>query len=141
MKRDVVAVGLILAALGIVASVLRFIDLIGSESLRTLAYVGLGGVLAVGLVLAIGWAASRILSATRPVQPEKQTVIRERIIDNRQHAPMIYQLPQQPNAGAFPELLRAAYQAGQLRLPSTTKPADMPDQDAQADDWPGNIQA
>jgi hypothetical protein len=129
---------------------------IGPGTLRNLAYIL---VVAVALALVIGAAAfpirayrhkdytgeTRILDGTR-------TVVKEtKILDGRAvTAPEVklLQLPAQPQGGAFPELLRAAYQSGVLANPRQRPGAPLPpgqDLDeidlTSGDDWGGPIDA
>jgi hypothetical protein len=97
--------------------------LLGSDRLMTLALI-----FVIGLTLAVVFAASSLpirafrrrdmTGETHHFHDGTKTVVREvRILDGRQvTAPEVklLQLPAQPQGGAFPELLRAAYAAGAL---------------------------
>jgi hypothetical protein len=123
--------------------------LIGGPTLRTVALI-----LAVclGLALLIGAGALFVRAWRRNDSPpivEKhyfhdgtRTVERTHTIDGTQQKPILYQLPNQPNGPAFPDLLRAAYQSGLL----SDRRAEEPTVDGQArelppdpDEWPGSI--
>lgn len=101
--------------------------LLGSERLMTL-----GLIFVTGLTLALVFAAASLpirafrrrdqTGETHYVHDGTKTIVREtRILDGRQvTAPEVklLQLPAQAQGGAFPELLRAAYQAGTLGNPA-----------------------
>ena len=101
--------------------------LLGSERLMTL-----GLIFVTGLTLALVFAAASLpirafrrrdqTGETHYVHDGTKTIVREtRILDGRQvTAPEVklLQLPAQVQGGAFPELLRAAYQAGTLGNPA-----------------------
>ena len=96
--------------------------MIGSETLTKMGWVLLIGVLLIGITL----ASSLPIRAWRGPQtrPEKHVIRETRVIDNR--APAAPPAPQivalSPSAGGvFPDILRAAFQAGAARpggLPS-----------------------
>lgn len=108
----VLSLGVIVAlAVGAVAA----INAIGGERLYTLALVLVG---AMGTAMVMGSLALVVFAWRRNQQPEREIrhIIREtKLIDGRpQAAPQVQLLPapQQHPLGVFPELLRAAYQAG-----------------------------
>lgn len=128
--------------------------LIGAETLRALAFIFVGAV-ALAVILA---AAALPIRAARKKDPTGETryvdgtrtVIKERVLDGRAvTAPdvRVLQLPQQPAGGAWPELLRASYQAGLLGTPSARDPRaagqgdSIPDFDFTGgrDEWGGEI--
>ena len=135
--------------LALVVALALAVWLIGASTLQTIALI-LGAGAAVAAILA---ASSLPLRAYRKrdqtgethyVHDGTRTVVKEtRILDGRQvTAPEVklLQLPQQPNGGAFPELLRAAYQAGTLRLPAQREEAtEGADQDLQELDLTGDL--
>ena len=145
------AIGLMLAAA--LAAVLMFaIWQIGSEFLRTLALI-LTVALALALVIVASavairaWRRKDNVGETRFVDGTK-TIIREtRVIDGRSiEAPKLYQLPAQSQGAAFPDLLRAAWQAGAIGSRSQAAPAMNEYVDAEvteigpeADGWDGDI--
>lgn len=117
--------------------------LLGSERLMTLALI-----LVIGLALALVMAAASLpirayrrrdmTGETHHIHDGTKTIVREvRILDGRQvTAPEVklLQLPAQAQGGAFPELLRAAYQAGTLGNPAQRQAeapidADLPEVD------------
>lgn len=113
-------------ALALGGGLMLAIYLIGGDALRTM-----GLILISGLTLALVIAASalpirawrrRDFTGDHYHHDGTKTVVREtRIIDGRAPAPAnikLLQLPAQPQAGAYPELLRAAYQAGATTLPA-----------------------
>lgn len=112
-------VGLLLAA-AVTAMMVFAIWQIGSEFLRTLALI-LVAALAIGIVLVASalpiraWRRRDATGETRIMDGTK-TVIREtRVIDGRSiEAPKLYQLPSQAQGAMFPDLLRAAMQAGAI---------------------------
>lgn len=102
--------------------------LIGAETLRTLAFILVGAV-ALAVILAasalpIRAARKKDMTGETRILDGTRTVVREtRVLDGRQAlAPEVklLQLPQQPTGGAWPELLRASYQAGLLGNPRQT---------------------
>jgi hypothetical protein len=135
-----------------VAAVLG-VYLIGGDRLFILAAVFIGGLVLAGLIAASALPIRAWRKNDSPPVVEKHVyhegrqIIRERVIDGRQPtAPEVrlLQLPAQASAmGVFPELLRAAYQAGALQPPAARAEQPMaaepgePDPDA----WSGDITA
>ena len=136
--------------LALVVALALAVWLIGASTLQTVA-----------LILGAGGAAAAILAASAlPIRAYRRrdmtgethhyhdgtkTIVRERetrILDGRQvTAPEVklLQLPQQTNGGAYPELLRAAFAAGTMRLPAQRpEAAAIPDQDLQELDLTGD---
>lgn len=123
--------------------------LIGGETLRTVAVI-LASSVAVALIVA---ASAFPIRAYRRKDPtgektiihEGTVTVKERVLDGRAiEAPKLYQLPAAPqNGGAYPELLRAAWQAGLLARDSQAARPDPEGQDLQALDgeWGGDISA
>lgn len=149
------AIGLMLAAA--LAVVLCFaIWQIGSEFLRTLMLI-----LTVAVALALVIVASAVaIRAWRRKDftgdhfhtDGTRTIVKEtRVLDGRQPAQTdikVLQMPQAAQAGAFPELLRAAYQSGMRSLPagSAAGPlngyheAELPEVDFDdSEGWSGDI--
>jgi hypothetical protein len=129
--------------------------LIGADFLRTLALI-----LVAGLMLALVLFASAFpvkafrLPKTPPPLVEKHVIyngtrtIERHTLDGRTvEAPRLFQLPAQPQAQAFPELLRAAYQSGlagqrQAELPIDAEVRRLPGRDRDEDafsSWGGDI--
>lgn len=115
----------------LVAAALLAIWLIGAEILRT---IGLILAIAVALALVIGASALPIRARHRTdnlvehhYHDGTKTIVKEiKVLDGRapaQNDIKLLQLPAAPQAGAFPELLRAAYQSGATALPGRTAPA------------------
>jgi hypothetical protein len=123
--------------------------LLGRDRLMTL-----GLIFVIGLTLALVMGASALpirayrrrdqTGETHYVHDGTKTIVREtRILDGRQvTAPEVklLQLPQQANGGAYPELLRAAFAAGTMRLPAQRQEAAaVPDQDLAELDLSGDL--
>jgi len=122
-------VGMVFVALPLAAFLVWQFDQ-GSTAVHTLAhevkqmfYLLLAGVLVLGAILALGWAARENIRAWRSnehVPPERITVRETKIIEREGRLPtppQIYTLPPAPNhAGLFPEMVRG-WQAGQAQLP------------------------
>lgn len=106
-------------AVALLGALLLAVWLIGADRLYVLALI-LGGALALAIVL--GAAALPIRAYKRRDNTGEvhhyhdgtKTIVRERILDGQAPEVKLLQLPAQPQGGAFPELLRAAYQAGAL---------------------------
>jgi hypothetical protein len=119
--------------------------LIGADTLRTMAII-LGACL--GLALLIGAGALFVRAWKKSDNPprviehhfhEGTRVIERHTIDGRQvEAPKLYQLPAPPSGGAFPDLLRAAYQAGTLRS-RPDAPIEGEARELSAGEWDGYI--
>jgi hypothetical protein len=114
---------LIIALVVALIAVLGFaIYLIGSERLYTLALILVSGLVLAVIIAACAVAIRAWRKNDAPPVIERhftdgtKTIIREtRVLDGRTiEAPKIYQLPAAPQGGQFPELLRAAYQAGRI---------------------------
>lgn len=123
--------------------------LIGADTLRTVALI-LFSALALGLILAasalpIRAYRRRDFTGDHFHTDGTRTVVKEtRIIDGRQvTAPEVklLQLPAQAQGGAFPELLRAAYQAGTLRGAPQEVPIDAEIRALDPLDWGGDLEA
>jgi len=124
MKSETVnGLGVILA-LALAAAAALAVFLIGGDRLFILGAVLVGGLVVAGIIAALAFAirAYRKNDALPVIEKhfyhEGRQIIRERVIDNRPAAApdvRLLQLPAAPQGGAFPELLRAAYQAGTLR--------------------------
>ncbi len=142
MKKDgVIALLALVLALGVVAGAIYTISLVGAEVMTTLLMV-LTGAMGTALVLAAlalpiwAWRRTDNRVIERHYHGETKTVVKE-VHDGRVVEPKLYQLPAPPqDAGLFPELLRAAYQAGMLRQQrgpgaEEVRPAEL--------DWDGEI--
>ncbi len=128
--------------------------LIGAEFVRVLAVI-----LVAGLTLALVLVASAFpvkawrVPHTPPPLVEKhiihdgtRTVERHTLDGRTALAPRLFQLPTQPQATSFPELLRAAYQSGTSavqrpdELPVDAEVRRLPDYDqSEYDSWGGEI--
>lgn len=154
----------IMLALGLAlgAALLLAVYLIGSETLRTL---GLILVVAIALAVVIGASALPIRAWRRKDftgdhfhTDGTRTVIKEtRVLDGRAPAQTdvkLLQLPAQPQGALYPELLRAAYQAGRISPTSSFAQqqaggnydpgaayteAALPDVGFAGDEWSGDI--
>lgn len=141
--------GCYFAAAGVAAAGLIFgLWLVGGETLRTVLLLLAG---AVALALIIGAAALPIRAWRRndaqPVVKEhyyhdgQTKVIERHTIDGRTvEGPKLYQLPAAPNGAAFPELLRAAWQAGQLTARRADETVDGEGHALTPDDWGGPLE-
>lgn len=149
---------LIALALALVAGALLAVWLIGSDTLRTMGLILISGLT---LALLIGASALPIRMWRRKDftgdhyhTDGTKTIVKEtRIIDGRQVTASevkLLQLPAQPQSGAFPELLRAAYAAGATTLPTRSASRPEPDYgEAELDEldlssppgWDGDISA
>lgn len=127
-------IGLLLAGAFMLALIFAMWQ-IGTSTLRTLGLILVG---AIALALVIGASALPIRAWRRKDftgdhyhSDGTKTIVKEvRVIDGRQvTAPEVklLQLPAQPQAGAYPELLRAAYQAGATTLPARSASRWQPD--------------
>jgi hypothetical protein len=123
--------------------------LLGRDRLMTLALI-----FVIGLTLALVMGAASLpirayrrkdqTGETHYVHDGTKTIVREtRILDGRQvTAPEVklLQLPAQAQGGAYPELLRAAFAAGTMRLPAQRQEAAaVPDQDLTELDLSGDL--
>lgn len=127
---------LIALALALVAGILLAVYLIGSETLRTMGLILIGGITT---ALVIGASALPIRAWRRKdftgehrITDGTRTVIKEtRVLDGRAPAQTdvkLLQLPAQPQGTLYPELLQAAYRAGATALPGrTTQPVALSD--------------
>ena len=112
---------LLAAAVAMLAALGVFLFLVGAETLRLVALV-IGGAVALAVILGASALPIRayrrkdMTGETHHYHEGTKTIVKEtRVLDGRAiEAPKIYQLPAQPQGGAFPELLRAAFQAGAL---------------------------
>lgn len=136
-----VAVAL-LAALGV------FFFLVGSAVLQTVALVIGGAVAASAILIASSFPirAYRRKDATGEthyVHDGTKTIVKEtRVIDGRAiEAPKLYQLPSQPGGAFYPELMRAAYQAGALGPRGSGETVDAEARELTPDEWNGDITA
>lgn len=131
---------------------------IGSETLRTL---GLILVVAIAIAVVIGASALPIRAWKRRDftgdhfhTDGTKTIVKEvRVLDGRAPAQTdikLLQMPGQPPAGAFPDILRAAYRAGATTLPARSASAIDPGYtEAEIDEldlsspdgWSGDIRA
>jgi hypothetical protein len=111
--------------------------LIGADRLFILALilvgsVGLAAVIAAS-ALPIRAAKKRDMTGETRVLDGTRTVIREtKVLDGRAVTSpevKLLQLPQQPTGGAWPELLRASYQAGLLGNGRAVPRQDLPEYD------------
>jgi len=155
---DTAKVFLLAVAVALIVTLGLAVWLIGAETLRTVALI-LFSALALGLILAASafpiraWKRKDMTGETHHYHDGTKTVVQEtRILDGRQMtAPEVklFQLPTQPMGGAFPELLRAAYQAGALTdgrgrasYPAAAEtPRELPAVDlaGEADGWTGPV--
>jgi hypothetical protein len=133
MKSETVSgLGIALALALIVATALA-VFLIGGDRLYVLAAVLVGGAVGMGLLFGLAVVIRAYRKNDSPPVIEKHTyhegrqIIREtKVIDGRQiNSPEIklLQLPAAPQAGVFPEMLRAAFQSGLLRAPQQPQDA------------------
>ena len=125
--------GAIILAMGLAlgGALLLAIYLIGSETLRTLGFIL---VVAIALAVVIGASALPIRAWKRRDftgdhfhTDGTKTIVKEvRVLDGRAPAQTdikLLQMPAQPPAGAFPDILRAAYRAGATTLPARSASA------------------
>jgi hypothetical protein len=150
MKSETVSGLGIALALALIAGALLAVWLIGSERLFILAVILIGGLVVAGIIAASAFAIRAYRKTDNPpviekhVYHEGRQIIRERVIDGRQAlAPEVklLQLPAQAQGGAFPELLRAAYQAGTLRGAPQEAPIDAELRELGPADWGGDLEA
>jgi hypothetical protein len=154
MKSETVSGLGIALALALIAAALLAVYLIGGDRLYILAAILVGGLVIAGFLGGLALVIRAYRKNDNPPVIERHTyhegrqIIREtRVIDGRSiEAPKIYQLPAQPSGGAFPELLRAAFQAGTLtdgRANYQTAQADRElrelDLDPDVDGWEGDV--
>lgn len=144
---------LVILALALAVAAALGVYLIGGDRLFLLAAVFVGGLVSAGVIA----ASALLIRAWRKndsppvvekhVYHEGRQIIRERVLDGRQPmAPEVrlLQLPAQASAmGVFPELLRAAYQAGALQPPTarSEQPMDAELREPGPDDWSGDMMA
>ena len=101
-------------ALALVGGLVYIAYLLGGDTLTWLAFLAVGGAVAALLVFASAFPIKAWRSNQQPEQHHFHTK-EVRILDGRRsEAPKLYQLPAQPQSGLFPEMMRAAYQAGLL---------------------------
>jgi len=145
MKSETVSGLGIALAVALVAAALLAVYLIGGDRLYVLAAVLVGGLVLAGVLAGLALVIRAYRKNDAPPVIEKhiyhegRQIIREtRVIDGRQAlAPEVklLQLPAQAPGGAFPELLRAAYQAGTLRAAPEEAPIDAELRDLGPADW------
>lgn len=124
MDKDTMGGFYVALGLALVAAAGLAVWLIGAARLALLATVLVVGVVAIGLIVASAfpiraWKRRDITGEKHYFHDGTRTVVREtKILDGRQPATgaevKLLQLPAQAQGGMFPELLRAAYQAGVL---------------------------
>jgi len=150
---DVTKAAVFLLAAAFLAAALLAVYMIGAETLRNVAYI-LAGAVALALILAssalpIRAAKKRDVTgeANHYYHDGTRTVEKIHTIDGRAVTSpevKLLQLPQQPAGGAWPELLRASYQAGLLgngQRAATVPSSELAEYDltggngAGADDW------
>jgi hypothetical protein len=134
--------------LAIVVALALAVWLIGASTLQTIALI-LGAGAAVAAILAASALPIRAYrrrdqtGETHYVHDGTKTIVREtRILDGRQVTAQevkLLQLPAQANGGAYPELLRAAFAAGTMRLPAQRQETAVPDQDLAELDLTGDL--
>ncbi|OQA43736.1 MAG: hypothetical protein BWY52_01785 [Chloroflexi bacterium ADurb.Bin325] len=139
------------AVLALVAGVILAVWLIGAAVLQTMGLIlvvaiGLAAVIAASALPIRAYRRRDMTGETHHYHDGTKTVVHEtRVIDGRPAAQTdikLLQLPAQPQAAAFPELLRASYQAGvfaQQGQPQPTPRADLTELDLTGDDWGGDI--
>jgi hypothetical protein len=115
--------------------------LIDGPTLQTVALIL---AVAFGLALLIGAGALFVRAWRKNDSPPKvieRHVIERHTIDGRTaEGPRLYQLPAPPSGGAFPDLLRAAYQSGLLASGRPTEPPiDGEARELPPDEWNGDI--
>jgi hypothetical protein len=155
MNSDTAKGFLLAVAVALLAALGVFLWLVGAETLRTVALV-ISGALALALTLGASALPIRayrrkdLTGETHHYHDGTKTIVKEvRVIDGRQSvAPEVklLQLPAQAPGGAFPELLRAAYAAGTMRLPDRRQEEPAIDAelreldlDPDRDGWEGDI--
>ncbi len=126
MKRDVTLGALLLLALGVIAAVIRGLDLIGADALRVLALVlavpGGVAVMALGLTpLVRAWR----LPTTPPVERHviKEVRLQQHTLDRR--APVPAPAPALRQINLYPGLQSAEWRAGLLPDGSNGSQAEM----------------
>lgn len=144
MKSETVSGLAIALAVALVAAALLAVWLIGADRLFILALVFVGGLVVAGglagLALVIrAWRKNDAAPVIeKHIYHEGRQIIRERVIDHRPAAApdvRLLQLPAAPQGGAFPELLRAAFQAGTLRGAPQETPIDAELRELGPADW------
>lgn len=153
MNSDTAKGFLLAVAVAMLAALGVFLFLVGAETLRMVALV-IGGAIAAALILGASALPIRayrrrdMTGETHHYHEGTKTIVKEtRVIDGRAiEAPKIYQLPAQPQGGAFPELLRAAFQAGTLTDGRGGYQVAQPDRelreldlDPDVDGWEGDV--
>lgn len=105
--------------------------LIGSETLRTMGLILVGGLVAAAMIGASAlpiraWRRRDATGETHYYHDGTVKIIEKHTLDGRvQDAPKLLQLPMPPQADGFPELLRAAWQAGALTNQASPHPEDL----------------
>lgn len=141
--------GFLIALAIAVAAFLIFVAWQLGQALQVLAGVLIGALSSALIIAATALPIRAWKKNDAPPVIEKHTIhegrqiIRERVLDGRAPSTTdvkLLPLPAAPQAGVYPELLRAAYQAGQLgpaiNLPSPNLPIPDP---ADPDEWGGDI--
>ena len=143
---DVTRLALLIIGGAFLLAVALAIWLIGADRLFILALILVGSIGMAAIIassaLPIRAARKRDMTGETRVLDGTRTVIREtKVLDGRAPAQTdvkLLQLPAQPQAAAWPELLRASYQAGLLGngQRSETIPArGLPDVDMTGGEW------
>lgn len=145
MKSETVSGLGIALAVALVAAALLAVYLIGGDRLFILAAALVGGLVVAGILGGLALVIRAYRKNDNPPVIERHTyhegrqIIREtRVIDGRAVASpevKLLQLPAQAQGGAFPELLRAAYQAGTLRAAPEEAPIDAELRELGPADW------
>lgn len=120
--------------------------MIGGETLRAVAVILAGAVALAASALPIRAYRRRDPTGETHYYHDGTTHTETRILDGRAvEAPRLYQLPAAPQGAAYPELLRAAWQAGMLASGSQAARADDPADQGQelrpldGSEWGGDI--
>ena len=153
MKNENLAGLYLIFGLAIAATLGFALWMIGADFVRVLAVIMVAGV-TIALILVASAFPVRAwrMPHTPPPVVEKhiihdgtRTVERHTLDGRTALAPRLFQLPSQPQATGFPELLRAAYQSGMSTERADDLPVDaevrrLPDRDeAEFDSWGGEI--
>lgn len=117
--------------------------LIGADRLFTLALILVCGLVMAGMIAAsalpIRAARKRDMTGETRILDGTRTIVREtKVLDGRapaQNDIRLLQLPAAPSGAAFPEMLRAAYTAGQLRAPRNDQPIEGELRELGPEDW------
>jgi hypothetical protein len=154
---DLAKLFLLAVAAAILAAMVLAVWLIGEGTLRNLAYIFVGGLVLAAIIassaLPIRAHRKRDMTGETRILDGTRTIVREtKVLDGRAPAQTdvkLLQLPQQPQGGAWPELLRASWQAGLLANPrqgagngaSSANGQDLAEFDFRGggDSWDGDI--